>query len=143
MLFCWFVAALGLKEPSQPCEIIPFLFHFNNSRFCSIYGLLHCCDCFFGEIGTHSRLSCMKNNQTCNAPKCLKPSGLIDWINCRLCNGWVHIKWANLSRTEDRILAKFKCSRCSLVNTIPQCQDDNFRPETLFYFRRCSLEKSS
>ena len=31
----------------------------------------------------------MKNNETCNAPKCLKPSGLIDWINCRLCNGWV------------------------------------------------------
>ena len=74
----------------------------------------------------------MKNNETCNAPKCLKPSGLIDWINCRLCNGWVHIKCANLSRTEARNLAEFICSRCSLVNTIPQCQDDNFRPGTLF-----------
>ena len=39
---------------------------------------------------------------------------------------------ANLSRTEPRSLAEFKCSRCSLVNTIPQCQDDNFRPDTLF-----------
>ena len=74
----------------------------------------------------------MKNNETCNAPKCLKPSGLIDWINCKLCNGWVHIKCANLSRTEARSLAEFKCSKCSLVNTIPQCQDDNFRPDTLF-----------
>ena len=74
----------------------------------------------------------MKNNETCNAPKCLKPSGLIDWINCRLCNGRVHIKCANLSRTEARNLAEFKCSRCSLVITIPQCQDDNFRPDTLF-----------
>ena len=48
------------------------------------------------------------------------------------CNGWVHIKCANLSRTEARNLAEFKCSKCSLVNTIPQCQDDNFRPDTLF-----------
>ena len=74
----------------------------------------------------------MKNNETCNAPKCLKPSGLIDWINFRLCNGWVYTKCANLSRTEARNLAEFKCSSCSLVNTIPQCQDDNFRPDTLF-----------
>ena len=74
----------------------------------------------------------MKNNETYNAPKCLKPSGLIDWINCRLCNGWVHIKCANLSRTEARSLAKFECSRCSLVNTIPQCQDDKFTLDALF-----------
>ena len=74
----------------------------------------------------------MKNNETYNAPKCLKPSGLIDWINCRLCNGWVHIKCANLSRTEARSLAEFECSRCSLVNTIPQCQDDKFTPDALF-----------
>ena len=74
----------------------------------------------------------MKNNETCNAPRCLKPSGLIDWINCRLCNGWVHIKCANLTRTEARSLAEFKCSKCSLVNAIPQCQDDNFRPDTFF-----------
>ena len=74
----------------------------------------------------------MKNNETCNAPKCLKPSGLIDWTNCRRCNGWVQIKCANLSRTEVRNLAEFKCSRWSLVNTIPQCQDDNFRRDTLF-----------
>ena len=74
----------------------------------------------------------MKNNETCNAPKCLKPSGLIDWINCRLCNGWGYIKCPNLSRTEARSLAEFKCSRCSFVNTFPQCHDDNFRPDTLF-----------
>ena len=74
----------------------------------------------------------MKNNETCNAPKCLKPSTLIAWINCRLCNGWVHIKCVKLLTTEARNLAEFKCSRCSLVNTIPQCQDDNFRPDTLF-----------
>ena len=74
----------------------------------------------------------MENNETCNAPKCLKPSGLIDWINCRLCNGCVYIKCANLSRTEVRSLAKLKCSRCFLINTIPQCLDDNFRPDTLF-----------
>ena len=30
-LFCWFVAALGLKEPSQPGEIIPLSWHINNS----------------------------------------------------------------------------------------------------------------
>ena len=58
--------------------------------------------------------------------------GLVDWINFSLCNGWVHIKCANLSRTQPRSLVKFKCSRCSLVNTIPQCQDDNFKPDTLF-----------
>ena len=73
----------------------------------------------------------MKNNETCNAPKWLQPSGSIDWINCKLCNGWVYIKCANLLRTEARSLAEFKCSRCTLVNTIPQCQDDNFRPDTV------------
>ena len=72
----------------------------------------------------------MENNETCNAPKCLKPSGLIDWINCRLCSGWVHIKCAILSRTEARSFAEIKCSRCFVVKTIPQCQDDNFRPDT-------------
>ena len=41
-LLCWFVAALGLKEPSQPSEIIPFIFHFINSRFFFRHGLLHC-----------------------------------------------------------------------------------------------------
>ena len=74
----------------------------------------------------------MKNNETCKDPKCLKPSGLIDWINCRLCNQWIQIKCASLSRTKARSLDKFKCSRCSLVNTIPLCQDDNFRPDTFF-----------
>ena len=74
----------------------------------------------------------MENNETCTALKCLKPSGLIDRINCRLCNGWVHIKCANLSKTDSRNLAELKCSRCSLVNTTPQCQDDNFRPDTIF-----------
>ena len=61
---------------------------------------------------------------------CLKSSGLIDWVNCRLCNGWVQIKCANLSKTEAWSLAEFKYCRCSLVNTIPQCHDDNFRPDT-------------
>ena len=42
----------------------------------------------------------IKSNETCNALKCLKPPGLINGINCRLCNGWVHIKCAILSRTE-------------------------------------------
>ena len=74
----------------------------------------------------------MKNNKNCNAPMCLKPSGLIDWIHCRLCNGCVQKNFANLSRTEARNLAEFKCSRCTLVNTVPQCQDDNLRPDTLF-----------
>ena len=74
----------------------------------------------------------MKNNETCNALKCLKPSGLIDWVNCRLCNGWVQIKSTNLSKTVARILAELNYCICSLVNTIPQCHDDNFRPDTLF-----------
>ena len=52
--------------------------------------------------------------------------------NCRLCNGWVHIKCANVSKPEARSLAKYICCRCSLVNTIPQCHDDNFRPDTHF-----------
>ena len=73
-----------------------------------------------------------KNNETSNKLKCLKPSGLIDRVNCRLCNGWVHIKCSNLSKTEARSLAKFKCCICSLGNTIPQCHDDNFRPDTFF-----------
>ena len=51
-LFCWFVAALGLKEPSQPGEIIPFLFHFNNSRFCSIYGFFTVVIVFWGDWHT-------------------------------------------------------------------------------------------
>ena len=70
----------------------------------------------------------IKNNETCNAPKRLKPSGLIDWINCRLCHRLVHLKCANLSRTEARSHAEVKCSRCSLVNTIPQCQDETMTP---------------
>ena len=74
----------------------------------------------------------MKNNETCNALKCLKPSGLIERVYRRLCNGWVQRKCANLSRTVAWSLAEFICSRCSLANTIPQCQDDNFRPETFF-----------
>ena len=138
-LFCWFVAALGQKEPSQPGEIIPFLFQFfYYTRIASPLLWL-----FFGEIGTHPNAIflqlvrfrgwvVMKNNKTCNAPKCLKPSGLIDWVNCRLWNRWVQIKCANLSKTEARGFAEFKCCRCSLVNTIPQCHDDNFRPDTLF-----------
>ena len=76
----------------------------------------------------------MKKNETCNegVSKCLKPSRLIDWVNCWLCNGWVKIKFANLSKMEAWRLAEFKCYRCSLVNTIPQCHDDNFRPDTRF-----------
>ena len=31
-----------------------------------------------------------------------------------------------------RSLAEFKCCRFSLLNTIPQCHDDNFRPDTFF-----------
>ena len=31
----------------------------------------------------------IKNNKICNAVKFLKPSGLLDWVNCSLCNGWV------------------------------------------------------
>ena len=143
-LFFWFFAALGLKEQSQPGEIVPFIFYFNNSRFCFIYGLLHCCgDSFFAEVGTQPNVVflllvrfwgwvVMKNNGTCNALKCLKPSGLIEWVNCRLCNGWVRIKCANLSRTEARRLAKFQRFKCSLVTTIPQCHYDNFRPDTFF-----------
>ena len=57
----------------------------------------------FGEIGTHPNVVLlqflrfrgwfvMKNNETCNALKCLKSSGLIDWKNCRLCNRRVLIK---------------------------------------------------
>ena len=106
----------------------------------------------FGEIDTHPNAVFLqlvrfrgwvviKNNEACNAVKCRKPSGLIDWVNCRLCNGWVRIKCANLSRTEDRILAEFKCSRCFLVNTIPQCQNDNFRPDTLFNSGVVHLER--
>ena len=36
-----------------------------------------------------------------------------------------------LSRTEARGVAEFRCFRCSSVNTIPQCHDDNFTPDTL------------
>ena len=50
----------------------------------------------------------MRNIETCNALKCLMPSGLIDWVNCKLFNGWVHIKCANLSKTEARSLAEIK-----------------------------------
>ena len=116
--------------------------------FLSIQGFVPYTDCFtivivFWEIGKRPDVvflqsvrfrgwDVMKNNETCNALKCLKPSGLIDWIDCRLCNGWVFIKCANLSRMEARSLAKFKCSRCSLVNTIRQCQDDIFKPDTFF-----------
>ena len=53
MLYCWFVAALGLKEPSQPGEIISFVFQFINSKFFFIHGLLQCCGDFLGEIGSH------------------------------------------------------------------------------------------
>ena len=74
----------------------------------------------------------MKNNEKCNALKCLKPSGLIDWVSCRLCNGWLHLKCVSLSKPEAWSLAEFKCCRCFLVNTIPRCHDDNFRPGTLF-----------
>ena len=74
---------------------------------------------FLVEIGTHPNVVflhlvrfrgwvVMKNNETCNALKCLKPSGLIDWINCRFCNGWGYMKCANLSRTEARSLDKLK-----------------------------------
>ena len=68
-----------------------------------------------------SRLICDKI--TMQRSEVSKDLRVTDWINCGLCNGWVHIKCANLSRTEARNLVKFKCSRCSLVNTIPQCQD--------------------
>ena len=74
----------------------------------------------------------MKNIENCNALKCLKPSRLFEWVKCRLCNGWVRIKLANLSGTEDWRHSEFKCCWCSLVNTIPQCHGDNFRPDTFF-----------
>ena len=74
----------------------------------------------------------MKNNETCNAPKCLKPTGLIDWVNCNLCKGWVHTKCANLTRTEARNLSEFKCAKCFAVNTAPLCDNNLFRPEILF-----------
>ena len=64
--------------------------------------------------------------------KCLKPSRLIDWVNYSICNGSVQIKSANYSRQEAQSLADFKCCRCSLVNTIPQCHDDNISPDTLY-----------
>ena len=54
-LFCWFVAAIGLEEPSQPVETIPFIFHFNNSRFWTIYALLFCCDSFLRRL-THIQI---------------------------------------------------------------------------------------
>ena len=58
------------------------------------------------------RLVVIENNETCNAPTCLKPSGLIDWINCRFCSGWVQIKCATLSRTfYIDAWVKFHCSR--------------------------------
>ena len=71
----------------------------------------------------------MQLNEPCNA---LKRSGLIDWVNCMLCNGRAHKKFAILSETEARSIAGFICSRRSLVNTTPQCHDYNFRPDTLF-----------
>ena len=74
----------------------------------------------------------MENIVTCSTLRCLKPSGLIDWVNCRFCNRWVYIKCANSSRTEDWSLAEVNCCRMSLVITIPQCHVDNFRPDTLF-----------
>ena len=37
----------------------------------------------------------MKNNETCNSLKFLKPSGLIDWAKCRLYNRWMLIKCSN------------------------------------------------
>ena len=72
------------------------------------------------------------NNEPCNALKCLKPSALIDFVICRLCNRWVQTKCANLSRTEAGGLAELKCCRCFLVNSIPRCPDHNFRPDNLF-----------
>ena len=77
-----------------------------------------------------SRLIC--DRITMQRSEVSKALRVMDWINCGLCNGWVHIKCANLSRTKARSIAKFKCSRCFLVNTITQCQDDNFRTDTLF-----------
>ena len=52
------------------------------------------------------------------------------------------MKSANLSRTEDLSLAEFKCCRCSLVNTISQCHDDNIRPDTLFISGFVHLERA-
>ena len=85
----------------------------------------------------------MKNNETCNALKGLKPLGLIDWVHCSLCNGWVHIKCANFSRTEDQSLAKFNSCGFFLVNTIPQCHDDTLRPDTFFNSGVVLLERIS
>ena len=76
-----------------------------------IHELLYSCgDCFFWEVGTHPNVVflqlvrirswvVMKINGSCNALKCLKPSGWIVWVNSRLCNGWVHLKRANLTKT--------------------------------------------
>ena len=83
----------------------------------------------------------MKNNETCNALKCLKPSGLIDWVNCRLRNGWVHSEYAKFSKPEAQSLSKFACCRCALVNTIRQCHGDNFGPDTLFNSSVVHLER--
>ena len=72
----------------------------------------------------------MKKNEIPNALECLKPSGLDDWVKCRLCNGWVHIKCASLFRTEALRLAELGSCRCFLVNTIRQYPNDHFRPDT-------------
>ena len=105
-LFCWFVVALGLKKPSQPGDTIPFFFissiqGFFHIRVASLLWWL-----YFGEIDTHSivaflqlvrfrGLVVMKNNETCNALKCLKPSGLIGWVNFWHLHGWFHVERAN------------------------------------------------
>ena len=41
-------------------------------------------------------------------------------------------KMRQFIKNGSRSLAEFKCSSCFLVNTIPQCQDDNFRPDIFF-----------
>ena len=91
-----------------------------------------CGNVVFLQLTRFRGLVLMKRNETWYALKFLWPSGLLGWVNCRLWNVWVHIKCANLSKMEARSLANFKCSRCSSVNTIPQCYDDSFRQDTNF-----------
>ena len=83
-----------------------------------------------GEIDTHLYL--MKNNESCYAPKCLKPSGMIDWVKCNVCKGWGYLKCANSTRAEARNLAEFNCARCSTENTAPICKGGLFRPDKVF-----------
>ena len=85
----------------------------------------------------------MRNNETCTVLKCLKLSGLIEWVNLRLCKIWVYFKRANFLTTEARSLTKFKYCMCFFVSTITLSHDDNFGPDTLFLSGVVHLERVS